>query len=585
MTITSSDVQLLQSERMTDNVDGGGRMTSTQIIDGAVGAIFPKVSRLDAVNGRFNLRKIYLAIRNVGQDTYAGAHAFITEPPANSNIKIVMFSTLSHFDTRAEIRDRVESYVVAGPLHRMRLYGNQSIGQKALLTYQRTEEPLPDVGDVLCLSVEAVGYTAVTQYVKIDEVSSETRTFTDATGDFQRRVLTLKLTTALVQTFVGAEPTRYSSDPSPTKIRATSVADTTKYYGLARIVDPVPAGALSFRVDSIYSPIVPSATRETAVSQAELPGAAGWVAAGGVVSVSSGLGNGFFSGESLKIYAPTSVLPGTWVLSAFNIRDNGVGGVVGDYGTTGTIDYESGVISVRAVPAAPTGVGYYAGVQFLIPGVKKTSAANTVKTVVTLANRGAVWAFNLSPLPSSGSVIVEYRSQGRWYRLRDNGLGALAGSSAAEGAGTVSYSSGALIVTLSALPDVGSAVLVSWGSGAHVAVRAGATANNTAATPRLKFALANVPVKPGSVSISVPGSTVRVWSDGGAKVLTSSGGQTGSVDYVTGEIDIPALDGAGNVVLSAQVLAVSYQQESAATGDTVTTVTVGVANPASWNSG
>lgn len=578
MSITAADVQLLQSERMTDGVDGGGRMTSTQIIDGAVGAIFPKISRLDAVNGRFNLRKIYLAIRNTGQDTYAGAHAFITEPPTNSNIKIVMFSTLSHFDTRAEIRDRVESYVVAGPLHRMRLYGNQSIGQKALLTYQRTEEPLPDVGDVLCLSVEAVGHTTITQYVKIDEVSSETRTFTDATGDFQRRVLTLKLTTALVQTFVGAEPTRYSSDPSPTKIRATSVADTTKYYGLARIVDPVPAGALSFRVDSIYSPIVPSATRETAVSQAELPGAAGWVAAGARVTRSVGFGVGVGSNSG---FATMGVLPGSFAVDIFNVRDYGDGRLYGDNGTTGTIDYESGAWTI--IFAQNPGASWPN--QSCVPAVKKTSAANSTKTVVTLANRGAVWTFSLSPLPAPGSVIVEYRSQGRWYRLRDNGLGALAGSSAAEGAGTVSYSSGALIVTLSALPDVGSAVLVSWGSGAHVAVRAGATANNTAATPRLKFTLANVPVKPGSVSISVPGSTVRVWSDGGAKVLTSSGGQAGSVDYVTGEIDIPALDGSGNVTLSAQVLAVSYQQESAATGDTVTTVTVGVANPASWSTG
>jgi hypothetical protein len=291
-------------------------------------------------------------------------------------------------------------------------------------------------------------------------------------------------------------------------------------------------------------------------------------------------------GNVRTLYTPTPILPGSWKYSDFSATDNGLGVITGSDGTVGTVDYEAGIAIITFAPNSSNGASLANGATpySYTPAVKKTGAANNMKSLVTLANRGAVWAFNLSPLPAPGAVIVEYRSQGRWYRLRDNGLGALAGSSAAEGAGTVSYSSGALIVTLSALPDVGSAVLVSWGSGAHVAVRAGATANNTAAAPRLKFALANVPVKPGSVSISVPGSTARVWSDGGAKVLTSSG-QTGSVDYVTGEIDIPALDGSGNVVLSAQLLTIGYQQESAAAGDTVTTITVAVANPAGWNSG
>ena len=52
MAITAADIKLLESERMTDTTDGGGRRTSRVIPDGQPGNIFPKISRLDGVYGR-----------------------------------------------------------------------------------------------------------------------------------------------------------------------------------------------------------------------------------------------------------------------------------------------------------------------------------------------------------------------------------------------------------------------------------------------------------------------------------------------------------------------------------------------------
>ena len=43
MTILPSNIRLLESERMTDTSDGGGRRTSRVIPDGVAGNIFPKV--------------------------------------------------------------------------------------------------------------------------------------------------------------------------------------------------------------------------------------------------------------------------------------------------------------------------------------------------------------------------------------------------------------------------------------------------------------------------------------------------------------------------------------------------------------
>ena len=86
MTITAANILLIESERMTDTDDGGGRRTATVIPDGVQGNIFPKVSRADATAGRVNLRKVYGHVDVDTVETYAGAHAIITKPPTNAKI-------------------------------------------------------------------------------------------------------------------------------------------------------------------------------------------------------------------------------------------------------------------------------------------------------------------------------------------------------------------------------------------------------------------------------------------------------------------------------------------------------------------
>ena len=65
--------------------DGGGRRTATAVTDGAVGAIFPKVSRADAVRGRVNLRKTFVAVQTDDTDTYFGANVIVALMSAGFN--------------------------------------------------------------------------------------------------------------------------------------------------------------------------------------------------------------------------------------------------------------------------------------------------------------------------------------------------------------------------------------------------------------------------------------------------------------------------------------------------------------------
>jgi len=90
-------------------------------------------------------------------------------------------------------------------------------------------------------------------------------------------------------------------------------------------------------------------------------------------------------------------------------------------------------------------------------------------------------------------------------------------------------------VTLGALPDVGSSILLSWGSPAHYVIRAGAT-QDMGTTLDLSYTLANAPVVPGSVTISYPVNAVsRDVTDNGSGVLTGTG-VTGTLDYATGAV-------------------------------------------------
>ena len=47
MAITNDDVKLFESQRLTDEEDGGGRVTGREVIDGNVNNLFQDISRID----------------------------------------------------------------------------------------------------------------------------------------------------------------------------------------------------------------------------------------------------------------------------------------------------------------------------------------------------------------------------------------------------------------------------------------------------------------------------------------------------------------------------------------------------------
>ena len=282
-----TDLKLLESERMTDFSDGGGRMTNREIVSGQIGNVWPKISRLDSVNGRDNFRKMFVAVQTATQEMAGGVHTIVSAPPADPLVDVTIFKTGSAFDTRADAQDWVERWVVRGPQSRMVLYGTQFEGQASITVYQRVEEPIPEIATVLCLSTEAAGYVANEQYVRVSDIlRNEVRTFTHTWGGseqtFQRRVLTLRLEAKLRFEFPGPEtvtPYQVSTTGSaqqgtftPTLVRETSIQDATRYFGISPLDEAAATNSYNLRLASVYAQIVPTATRETAVSLAGIAG-------------------------------------------------------------------------------------------------------------------------------------------------------------------------------------------------------------------------------------------------------------------------------------------------------------------------
>lgn len=534
MTIQPTDIKLLESQRMTDTTDGGGRMTSTEIPDNVAGNLFPKISRLDAVYGRVNLRKMYMQVRTASLDVYGGANMVLVDPPDNPKVGILLFSTGSDFDTRSDAKDRIESYVIKGVLSRMKLFGDQIVGQKAILVYQKTSEPLPEIGEVYMLSVEKTGYTAAEQYVRITDLKYEDREFTVSVGasgeqTFTRRVITLGIGYPLVQTFPGAEVTYLEDTGSPTVVRETNVADAAKYYGIQAFGGAFQAGSFTIRAASLYAPIVPSTNRETAVSMAQVGDAGVSLVCSAPINLGypypkrSGGGN-YYNVRPIAPGSFSALLGGDL---GFVVHDGLDGQLYNDAGTL--YQYAKLVEQGSYFTSTPGFTGFNTPTMVVQAPVQQPP--HTRATAITLATQGTVYSAVLNPIPAPGSLIVDYRALGRWYRLQDDGTGQLSDGSGTTtiGSGSISYVDGSLVLTLGALPDVGSSLLYSWASPAHyerLSVTT-PTINPPQLTGTLAADAADNAIVPGSVSATW-GAGLTVTDDGHGN-LTGSG--TGSIDY------------------------------------------------------
>ncbi|WP_369581525.1 hypothetical protein [Kingella oralis] len=527
--LTTQNLRIYKSQRLTDTDDGGGMMVS-EALTGADNELFPPVSTLDNTMGGFDARLVYPAVLVRGTSTLLGANIIISKPAEAENVSVLLVKGDYYGQERASIMERMESYRTATTESRMTLLGKQRKGSRLVEAYQQQTAPLPVVGDVFALRLIIDG-NEVYEFIRIASLSSELRTFEDEKGEFVRRVVSMTISQPLERDFEGMEDaSRYKAAPKA-RVMQTQIADSASYYGIKAVAAPLKKGDGSLKVKSLYEQLVPVSTVETAVADDWAQGRAVWIETAPRRDVFSGLVSGG------KLYLETPVLPTSVQIAGYT--DDGQGSLKnGD--SIINVDYVNGVLN--NVPSNTITVS-------AIPAVQVRNYAYSAYINVNDTNVGREWAPLLRPRPARGSVQVSYRSGKAWYTLTDYGDYSLRDENG-EVCGSITEGGSALI-SLPAMPDSPSQIVVSWIPRDYYQTISGSDAGSVIAPETLnaELVLPETPLpnlKPNSIKLTWAGGSAK---DDGKGNLTGS--CTGKVNYASGEIRPVGLT-AATVQLTAQ---------------------------------
>lgn len=531
--ILSGDVKLLASQVMLDTPEGGGSPTSTTIVDGTSNGVFPDISELDRAGGRVNLRKTFAAVQTANTDGYFGANVIVAEPPSDPRVSVTLFSTQDVFDRRIEAQGRMESYLAQGPVYSGYLFGDHIAGMRVVTILQREEVALPVVGDTFALRAYEGTANEVEQYVRVTDIASTLRTFTDASGDFRRLQVVMDISDALRYDLPGLDALRYDSAinyTGKTKFFSTIVADAARYYGVVPLEEVAGVGDFTVKAEGIFTQLVPSTRIEVPIADARMNQQLSTLVADGA-SITRSLTLAFTTAQAMFIGG--SILPSSLTVTRSGATITDKGGILYDVSNSqvGIIDYDNGILTLTS-NVYGTGSGTHTVTY--TPASTPVVVTESIGLEVTQQGQRLSWVVALDPVPSRRSLQVSFRALGRWYVLTEDGSGVLRGSDSAFGAGTLNYTTGTVSVTLGALPDVESRIILTWASSAY----SRPLATLPPAGPALSRAFGKSVVLPTPIK---PGTLTLTWNDGAPKSATDSlgalsGDATGRVDYATGRV-------------------------------------------------
>jgi len=529
-----ADVKLLASQRLNDNPDGGGLMTSIEVVNGVVNNLWPDISRVDRAYGVVNLRKLFVKADTADTAIYSGLHIICLFPPQDPRVTVTMFSTNNWTDVRDDARSAVERYLDESVPTRMIPFDRQLEGERTILVFQRPELDLPNIGEVYVISDQPNENNP--QFVRIIGLTQSVQTFTDLLNgppvDFQARVITLQLSEPLKYTFQGSQPSRlFTAQSNTSNIRKTIVSDAANYHTVHTLTNDAAIGDLTIDLGSVFAQLVPASTSESAILDAP-PGQTVAVVAAATAPVTF-LSDVFLFGT---IFTSRAIVPGSLVVTQAGTTyylDNGAGVIIRGSSLTstivaGSVDYATGqlVFDGSVTNIAGASITY-------IPAAAVSKVSQTFQQPVTQSTRGFVYAATLHPIPIPQTLSVSYRALGKWYTLADDGSGAILGD-IGIGTGSINFATGTDSVSLGALPDIGSSLIYSWGGGSEFEIKVG---DVTIGTPVVNGVLTGGNVKPSSLTVTwYAGAVLKTASDDGSGGFT--GDATGRVIYGSGEVSI-----------------------------------------------
>lgn len=485
--VNQQDLKIYPSERLTQTDDGGG-MPLGKPLTGALNELFQPISSIARVNGAFYAVLEYMGVLRADNESLIGPFAAITKPPSDPTVSYLMFKATRFGESRAEILSRIEAYNVATIESKMTLLSTQSKYSKVIQAYQRTDETLPMVGDVLCLKQNKAGYEKAEQYIQITRIiKAEERTFTSKSNgkEFKRMVVQMEISTPLKTDFYGTDYPDEGYVDNPCKIRETGVADAAQYYGVKPLAAAIVKETMQIKITSLMEKLVPTnqittpLVDLTAAGQTQTLFDASKADNTGVVTLA--VAKNHTTNSVSTVYFGNAVLPSSVVFTANsgNVTDKGGTLYRGDK-AVGSIDYANGFALINE----PTFSDYINNVAFR-PAAAELKVADTARILVDKNNVGSSFTYNIDPAPAVGTLQVSYRSKGKWYTLKDDGAGVLRGASSQHGSGNVNFATGSVVINLVELPDINSAILLAWGTRANYFNRTNSVAVNMAVTSNI----------------------------------------------------------------------------------------------------
>lgn len=466
MTILSEDIKLLKSAVMADVPEGGGAATGVEVVDGQSNNLFPDTSAMDRAFGRVGLRKVFGVAHSDDTDTLMGAHAIITQAPADPLVHCTMVSTPGWADTRTEAQGRIEQYLVKGPRLTWRLWDTHYAGSLIIKLISMVPSSAPAGGDAIVLR----NPSGAEQYVRILRISTAVQTVpvieSSQTVLVSATVATCELGNTLELDFYGPPAQRVGLDEAAfAQVFSTNISAGARFYGIKPLASPaVPDDFSVIAQGGIYTPVVPAATVESAlVDIAPLIARQALNRTSQAVLTVPAQTLAMQAGTVLRL--PTAAQPGSVSITrGSTVFSDNADGVLLQGGTAvGSVDYRGKTVTLAGdapnYGSASTVIAYR-------PATPSGAATHSAAVTITSGNQGLVWTQAFEPPPAPGTLSVSYMAQGRWYELQDNGNGKVAGAESSYGAGTVSYATGSVALTLGAVPDVGSVIIYAWGDSA-----------------------------------------------------------------------------------------------------------------------
>ncbi len=460
MPILASDVKLAKSTVMLDVPEGGGPPSPNLILDGNSNEVFDDISEAARAGGQVSIRKVHVVVHTEDTDGFFGGNVIVADPPNDPNVSVTLFTTKQTFDRRSDAVARVEAYLNKGTEWDGFLFENHIAGQRIIQLFARPEAEVPNVGRTLVLVYDEGLVSQKEQYVRITKVSVVIRMFydPDEKKDYPAAVISLDLSDPLRYDYKGSPPARsFRRAKDSTITRDTTVADAGSYVGVVPLKEPIALGDFTARGTTIYTQLVPNAQIETPIADSR-PTQQTFAMVKAGSSLIQDLTLVFTTSQQMFIGG--GILPGSLTVTrgGITLKDDG-GDLVNGTQEVGQVDYENGVLTLLTNVWGTSGGTHTVT---YVPASRNDGSFRSVGYPIFQESRSLSYVFTLQPIAQRRTLTVSYMVGYKWYVLREKGNGVIKGSDEAFGAGTYNFETGTLLVTLGALPDVGSSIIIQW---------------------------------------------------------------------------------------------------------------------------